>query len=618
MSKAITKKAKSPILWLIAGAVFCLALLLSSLLFFQLEANRLIARIPSVPYASELSQESIQDYIQISEKITADPNSPEDWLELGMRYHAGYFYDQAETCYETVTQINPDGWESFYYLGLIMEELGDSQASIENLSKATQLNPLIAQAWLKLGGQYLKLNHYQHAKDAYNKSLDLNLFYPKNYSSEILPNKGTFPIQAHVLLGLARVELQTDQAESAESLLSQLVKKFPTFGPAYRLLSQVYYQSQRPQKGDEFTIRAGDYEPFSAPADPLFDVLALYSKSPSFLLKQIELGLRTQNYGWAKILSEYMLKHQLERGEAYSHLIHVALETYQYTNLESLLTEHYTIFGNSEHQLIAMGQYLARKDQVNYAIRYFSKAIWLNEESTKARIEFVKVLMRIRNFDKAREQAYGILALDQSNEFAHNQLGKILYLEGNPLAATKQFNHVIALNMDNELALLWLGILAEDANQPSTAIRYYAQSVEANTSNENTWLKLGNYHLALKQWESALKHFQKALKFSPNSIDFLERYSWILATCPDEQFRDGTQALEIAKRLATRLKIRANQNITCGISLAAAYAETGDFFKAERITVDLIDYARQTRVSGYANLLSQLLESFQAGRPFRI
>mgnify|MGYP005995917757 CR=1 FL=1 len=94
----------------------------------------------------------------------------------------------------------------------------------------------------------------------------------------------------------------------------------------------------------------------------------------------------------------------------------------------------------------------------------------------------------------------------------------------------------------------------------------------------------------------------------------LNNVAWLLATHPDPNLRNGKLALEVAKRAA---KITAYKDPSYLDTLAAAYAETGDFAKAiETATraLDLVDENRQPEL--HASLTKGLL-LYRARKPMR-
>jgi len=78
----------------------------------------------------------------------------------------------------------------------------------------------------------------------------------------------------------------------------------------------------------------------------------------------------------------------------------------------------------------------------------------------------------------------------------------------------------------------------------------------------------------LKKYDSAVEHFDKALMLEQKDWVY-KRYAFFRATCPDAKYRDGKKAVELAK-LAIE-KAGRDTDWEYIATLAAAYAETGDF-----------------------------------------
>ena len=87
--------------------------------------------------------------------------------------------------------------------------------------------------------------------------------------------------------------------------------------------------------------------------------------------------------------------------------------------------------------------------------------------------------------------------------------------------------------------------------------------------------------------------------------------AWLRATCPDASYRDGKQAVTGATK-ACELSEWKNANAVD--TLAAAYAETGQFDKAVEWQQKAIDLApkEDTKEKG-----RRRLELYKAGKPYR-
>jgi tetratricopeptide (TPR) repeat protein len=123
-----------------------------------------------------------------------------------------------------------------------------------------------------------------------------------------------------------------------------------------------------------------------------------------------------------------------------------------------------------------------------------------------------------------------------------------------------------------------------------------------------------NAHLG--KYAEALKEFNYLISLHPRSVTLgraLKQRAWFQATCPDPAFCNGQQAIKDAKAACSISKWKDENTID---TLAAAYAETGDFDSAAR-------YAAQAlAIKGIAPVdskrIQQHLTLFQRHQPVRL
>jgi tetratricopeptide (TPR) repeat protein len=112
----------------------------------------------------------------------------------------------------------------------------------------------------------------------------------------------------------------------------------------------------------------------------------------------------------------------------------------------------------------------------------------------------------------------------------------------------------------------------QDCNE---ALRQYPGCVEASLLRASIKVRLGKY-------AEALKEFNHLISLHPRSVTLARALSdraWFQATCPDSSFRNGQQAVKDAKAACSITQWKDESMID---TLAAAYAETGDFDSAVR------------------------------------
>ena len=90
--------------------------------------------------------------------------------------------------------------------------------------------------------------------------------------------------------------------------------------------------------------------------------------------------------------------------------------------------------------------------------------------------------------------------------------------------------------------------------------------------------------------------------------------AWLLATSPDPNFRDGPQAVTLARRAS---KLPNGNTPPFMDTLAAAYAEDGRFVQAAQIARSAIALARQAGKTELASKIETRLNLYLDKKPFR-
>jgi hypothetical protein len=124
--------------------------------------------------------------------------------------------------------------------------------------------------------------------------------------------------------------------------------------------------------------------------------------------------------------------------------------------------------------------------------------------------------------------------------------------------------------------------------------------------------------MELRRWEEGARHARSSVEASPNNIDFLEQYAWLLAACPDGKVRDGKRALALANRLRLVKKQTIEQEIRCGRTLAAACGEMQDFDGGIAVAKKYMNMAETLRKKDLADQLHSFITLFSSRRPYRL
>ncbi len=112
------------------------------------------------------------------------------------------------------------------------------------------------------------------------------------------------------------------------------------------------------------------------------------------------------------------------------------------------------------------------------------------------------------------------------------------------------------------------------------------------------------------KYREALADFDASIRLESSFPGAYERIAWILATCPDDKFRSGEKAIKYATRGCALTSWQDPDQLA---TLAAAYAEAGDFTAARKWQAEAVNYAPEQYRSGFR----KRLRMYQAAKPLR-
>lgn len=149
------------------------------------------------------------------------------------------------------------------------------------------------------------------------------------------------------------------------------------------------------------------------------------------------------------------------------------------------------------------------------------------------------------------------------------------------------------------------------AGRFAEALEDYQQSVRLAPELPDAYANRGDAQLKLGQWEAAARDYRRAMRLGPESPRAFQSAAWLMATCPDERFRDSELAVKTAEKL---LELAGDQlALSTFDTLAAAYANAGRYEEAVQTLDQAIDLAPEE----VKRDLTARRELYQASKPFR-
>jgi protein O-mannosyl-transferase len=267
------------------------------------------------------------------------------------------------------------------------------------------------------------------------------------------------------------------------------------------------------------------------------------------------------------------------------------------------------------------------KNQLDEAIRQFQRALQLKPDYAPAHNNLGVALARKGQNNDAIRQYQEALRLKPDYAEAHNNLGSGLSREGQTSEAIRQFQEAIRLKPAYAEAHFGLGVALAGTGETDQAIRQFQEALRLKSASTEAQKDLGavwtEYPQALGdiasrldgqgKYGEAIRCYQAALKVPPDQVGILNNLAWLLATCPDAAFRNGSEAVRLATR-ACELTKHA-QPLLIG-TLAAAQAEAGDFHAAIATAEQAAALADTLHLERVAARNRELLQLYRQNQPF--
>ena len=194
-------------------------------------------------------------------------------------------------------------------------------------------------------------------------------------------------------------------------------------------------------------------------------------------------------------------------------------------------------------------------------------------------------------------------------------LAVALWQAGSEDEARNHFSIAAASSAENAslgltLAKGWLQV-----DQPAEAIPLLEQAEKFTPdSGSEVPLLLATAMTAGGRSAEAASRLESYLSASPGAYDIANHLAWIYATDPDAKVRNASKALEMAQRLA---KQSGSANPRILDTLAAAYANAGDFAEAERTAKQARDIALANGIDTLVERLAARIAVYQNRTPWR-
>lgn len=260
------------------------------------------------------------------------------------------------------------------------------------------------------------------------------------------------------------------------------------------------------------------------------------------------------------------------------------------------------------------GELYRQLGDMEKAIEQLNKAIDLSPENYLSLAMRSELLLKDGKAEEALNDVDAALKINPA--FLRGHLLRVRILEeldrdDEALAQLEQLAQAAPNEPEIQLQLAAYYI---DTDRTLKAIETLTRVIELDSNNAIARRLRGDLYLTVGKHAEALADFDAALAQTPDESGVLNNYAWTLATSPIDELRDGKRAIELATKACELTEYKLPHILS---TLAASYAETGDFDKAIEWTQKAIDLDKAENEGANEADLKNELASYQAKKPFR-
>ncbi len=233
-----------------------------------------------------------------------------------------------------------------------------------------------------------------------------------------------------------------------------------------------------------------------------------------------------------------------------------------------------------------LGIFELKSRRYQAAIEAFSKAIEINPHDDMAYNHRGIAWSQKGDYDRAVADYTKAIDINPRYTNAYNHRGIAWTQKGDYDQAIADYTKAIDITPRYANAYNNRGGAWSQKGDYDQAIADYTKAIDINPRYTNAYRNRGSTWYQKGDYFRAIEDYGKVLELKP-SYWIYNHLAWILATCPDDKYRNGEKALQYAKK-AVAIK---REVISLG-TLAAAYAEAGKFGEAVTTQGEVIELLR--------------------------
>jgi tetratricopeptide (TPR) repeat protein len=257
---------------------------------------------------------------------------------------------------------------------------------------------------------------------------------------------------------------------------------------------------------------------------------------------------------------------------------------------------------------------LESQGEADEALTHYQQAVESRPDFAEAHYHLGNAWSARGEVDRAIAEYGKALAIRPDLAEAHNNLGLALADRRDLAAAIAQYEQALRLKPDHAAAHYNLAGALAGRGELDQAVAHYQQAVKIQPRFAEAHFNLGSIFYQQGRTAAALAQWREGLRWKPDVAAVLSLIAWIEATSPQAALRNGSDAVELARRA---VRLSGGQDPVSLDALAAAYAETGRFAEAIDTARQALRQASIRHDAALAGAVGARIQYYQAGAAYR-
>ncbi|QEG40669.1 tetratricopeptide repeat protein [Roseimaritima ulvae] len=257
------------------------------------------------------------------------------------------------------------------------------------------------------------------------------------------------------------------------------------------------------------------------------------------------------------------------------------------------------------------------------ALDDLAKALTLDERDFAALLMRAEILLGRDDVKGARRDVNKAMQIEPNSVQGILMRSMLAYEEGRMADAINDMQLLVNSVPDNEGFALQLANFYQLDKRPRKAIAVISKLLARDAENWRALRLRGDAQLSTVEHAKAIADYESALEIINKEEDqsdlaisksgILNNLAWVLATSTDPELRDGDRALKYGMEASELTEFKEAHILS---TLAAAYAETGDFEKAIEWSTKAVELGEQEQ-NEQLDQLKKELENYKQNKPWR-